>query len=367
LTSAGATTYSYDPNGNLYTRVQGGNTTTYTFDSQDRLTNISSPPLNFQYQYDGLFNRASKTDAGTTTKYLVDPNGFLPQVIAEMDGAYNITSYYVYDGMGLVAKMTPSGSIYFYHYNGSGNTIAMTDASGNMVNKYAYDEFGNLVNVQETVPNPFLFGGQYGVMDDDNGLLYMRARYYDPQVGRFINKDPIGYRGGLNLFAYAGSNPLNWIDPLGLEEFLISPLGISGTLAWGTWKEKIVGFNMNFSVGVTTRGFLVFKGEYTSFEKVYGAFIGAGYPQIGGSILRAPSKEGYCESKIPGTSYAAAFAAGSGGELQITTSEESGVSVAGLLSRKDAGFGLYFAKGNTFTGSYSIDLKPYWGKIFGGL
>jgi RHS repeat-associated protein len=217
LTAAGATTYSYDPNGNLYTRVQGGNTTTYTFDSQDRLTGVSSPSLNFQYQYDGLFNRVSKTDAGTTTKYLVDPNGFLPQVIAEMDAAYNITSYYVYDGIGLVAKMTSSGSTYFYHYNGSGNTIAMTDSSGNMVNKYAYDEFGNLVNVEESVPNPFLFVGQYGVMDDDNGLLYMRARYYDPAVGRFMNKDPIRYWGGINLFAYAANNPINFVDPLGLK------------------------------------------------------------------------------------------------------------------------------------------------------
>jgi len=133
-----------------------------------------------------------------------------------MDGAYNITSYYIYDGIGLVAKMTPSGSAYFYHYDGSGNTIAMTDSSGNMVNKYAYDEFGNLVNVEESVPNPFLFVGQYGVMDDDNGLLYMRARYYDPQVGRFINKDPISYLGGLNLFTYVGNDPVDFIDPLGL-------------------------------------------------------------------------------------------------------------------------------------------------------
>jgi RHS repeat-associated protein len=218
LTAAGATTYSYDPNGNLYTRTQGGNTTTYTFDSQDRLTGVSSPSLNIQYQYDGLFNRVSKTDSGATTKYLVDPNGFLPQVIAEMDGTGNILSYYVYDGIGLVAKMTGANS-YYYHYDGSGNTISMTDSSGNMVNKYAYDEFGNLVNAEEIVPKPFLYVGQYGVMDDDNGLLYMRARYYDPEVGRFINKDPIGFLGGdPNLFCYVGNNPVNWVDPLGLAQ-----------------------------------------------------------------------------------------------------------------------------------------------------
>jgi RHS repeat-associated protein len=176
-----------------------------------------------QYQYDGLFNRASKTVSGTTTKYLVDPNGFLPQAIAEMDGSGNITGYYVYDGVGLIAKMT-SQSVHFYHYDGIGNTIAMTDASGTMVNKYAYDEFGNLLNSVEAVSNSFLYVGQYGVMDEDNGLLYMRARYYDPVVGRFISKDPIGYWGGINLYAYVANNPINFVDPFGLH-WLPDPRG----------------------------------------------------------------------------------------------------------------------------------------------
>jgi YD repeat-containing protein len=159
LTSAGPTTYSYDLNGNLETRVQGGITKTHIFDSQDRLTGVSSPSLNIQYQYDGLFNRVAKTDSGTTTQYLVDPNGVLPQVIAEMDRAGNITAYYVYGSMGLVSKITAAGSVYFYHYDGLGSTIAMTDSTGTMVNKYAYDEFGNLLNSVEAIPNPFLYVG----------------------------------------------------------------------------------------------------------------------------------------------------------------------------------------------------------------
>jgi RHS repeat-associated protein len=298
LTSAGATTYSYDPNGNLYTRVQGGNTTTHTFDSQDRLIGVSSPSLNLQYQYDGLFNRVSKTDSGTTTKYLVDPNGFLPQVIAEMDGAYNITSYYVYDGIGLVAKMTPSGSIYFYHYNGSGNTIAMTDSSGSMVNKYAYDEFGNLVNLQESVPNPFLFVGQYGVMDDDNGLLYMRARYYDPQVGRFINKDPIGFAGGLNLYGYmdnvgkshldtnlytyTGDNPVNDMDPLGLWAIKLSYYwGYGGSLSFGREGGKsFVRVAGGFGAG---GGIRLYRGGFPVRPECKTGFIGAS-GSIGGNL-----------------------------------------------------------------------------------
>lgn len=68
----------------------------------------------------------------------------------------------------------------------------------------------------ETVSNRFRYVGKFGVMDEGNGLLFMRARYYDPDVGRFITKDPIGFTGGVNLYGYAGNNPYTYIDPVGL-------------------------------------------------------------------------------------------------------------------------------------------------------
>ncbi len=71
----------------------------------------------------------------------------------------------------------------------------------------------------EGISNPFKYVGSAGVRDDGNGLLYMRARYYDPEVGRFISKDPIGFAGGdLNLYNYVGGNPVNRIDPTGLYD-----------------------------------------------------------------------------------------------------------------------------------------------------
>jgi RHS repeat-associated protein len=137
--------------------------------------------------------------------------------MAEMDATNNITAYYVYGPGGILSRITPAGNVYYYHHDNLGSTVAITDSAGNIINKYAYDSFGKVLNQVETISNPFKYVGALGVMDDGNGLLYMRARYYDPEVGRFISKDPIGFAGGdLNLYNYVGANPVNWVDPLGL-------------------------------------------------------------------------------------------------------------------------------------------------------
>jgi RHS repeat-associated protein len=85
------------------------------------------------------------------------------------------------------------------------------------VNRYAYDDFGReATNSVEGMANPFRYVGKYGVQTDANDLLYMRARYYKPSIGRFINKDPIGLQGGINPYLYVGANPIRFIDPNGL-------------------------------------------------------------------------------------------------------------------------------------------------------
>ncbi len=106
-------------------------------------------------------------------------------------------------------------------YDAIGSTVAMTDSTGAVVNKYAYGIFGQIIAQGEQVGNSFKYVGAFGVMDEGNGLYYMRARYYDPEVGRFISKDPIGLAGvgksplETDLYTYALNNPLNYIDPEG--------------------------------------------------------------------------------------------------------------------------------------------------------
>jgi len=115
-----------------------------------------------------------------------------------------------------------NNSIYYYHYDGLGSVTALSDSSGNIVEKYKYTVFGGPTILSPSdepratsdVNNPYMFTGRR--YDKETGLYYYRFRYYKPEIGRFLNPDPIGYAGGLNLYTYVGNNPLNFVDPWGL-------------------------------------------------------------------------------------------------------------------------------------------------------
>ena len=206
LLSAGSENFTYDNEGQLATGYGVG----YAFDYEHRLVGIGSA---VQYQYDGIGNRLEAMRDGVTTRSIYDLNGNL---IAEADGSNTITRYYIH-GIGLMAMVTPANTTFCYHFNQIGSTVALTDMNKAMVNQYAYTPFGTIANQIETISQPFTFVGQMGVMAEPNGFSYMRARYYDPAVRRFISEDPIGFDGGdLNLYAYVGNNPIIFTDPSGL-------------------------------------------------------------------------------------------------------------------------------------------------------
>jgi RHS repeat-associated protein len=216
LNTADGNAYTHDANGNRLQKSTSAGTTTYSYDALNRLVQVVKGPQTTQYIYNGLGQRVGRIDNGVQTNYLIDPNGILTHVLAETDMNGQFIAYYVYDGVGLVAKITPDNKYYFYHYDGLGSTIAITDSSGQVANTYCYSPEG-LVGAQETIPNPFQYVGRYGVMAEGNGLYFMGARYYDPEAGRFISKDPIGFASGdTNLYAYTQNNFVNAVDPWGL-------------------------------------------------------------------------------------------------------------------------------------------------------
>jgi RHS repeat-associated protein len=214
-TQAGSATFSYDANGNIITKTEAGKTTTYEYNYDNRLTRVLSLDGVQEYTYDALGNRVGVKQNGTVTKYSVDPLG-IGDVVAEYNGNGTLLARYTH-GLGLVSKIDSAGKEYEYHFSPIGHTSEITDSAGTVVNRYQYAPFGEYRQKVEGIDNPFTYVGEYGVMDDRNGLQYMRMRYYNPNLGRFISEDPISIVGGnLNLNTYCNNKPIESIDPIGL-------------------------------------------------------------------------------------------------------------------------------------------------------
>jgi RHS repeat-associated protein len=171
------------------------------------------------FTYDGLGSRLARTVNGQARRFVLDRLGALTQVLVENDTNNSPVAYYVY-GLGLAGRISSSGTVATYHFNIQGSTVALTDSSGKVTDSYAYDSFGVLANSDGDSPQPFRYLGLYGILDDSAGLLYARARYFSPQLGRFLTKDAATSKGDdgqtLNRFVYALNNPLRFRDATGL-------------------------------------------------------------------------------------------------------------------------------------------------------
>jgi len=212
-TMAGSDTYEHDDDGN---RVVKKDTITwdYSYDSANRLVGMTNGADVWSYVYDAFGNRVASIKNGTKTEFVIDPVG-LSKFVAEYDQTGTLIARYEY-GLGLLSRNSASGSTAFYTYDALGNTSELTDSSGTVLNRYRYLPFGERLSVTEAIGNRFQFGGEDGVMHEGGDLYVMRARFYDPALGRFFQPDPIGILGGFNLYAYTGNSPINYSDPTGL-------------------------------------------------------------------------------------------------------------------------------------------------------
>ena len=174
--------------------------------------------------YDAFGNRVAKKVGNVTTTYLVEddvnPTG-LPQVFEEsVNGVLQRTYTYglqrISENQPIQGTWTPS----FYGYDGFGSVRQLTSLAGGITDSYNYDAFGNLLSSPGPTPNNYLYRGEQ--YDSDLGLYYLRARYYNPQTGRFLSRDPEDGKildpATLHKYLYANGDPVNGLDPMGRED-----------------------------------------------------------------------------------------------------------------------------------------------------
>ncbi len=250
--TSSSASYSYDPLGNRLSKVAGTTTTSYSYDRADRITSAAGTSYmvnasgnlvargtdRFGYDqanrltsasvggttsasvYDGDGKRASKTAGTITTSYVYDVVGGLPVVLD--DG----TQKYIWGAGGLAYSVNKtSAAVAVYNTDGLGSVRALSDSTGTVFQAYQTDEFGVPTLTQGSSTQPFGYTGEQS--DPERGLLYLRARMYDPTMGRFIQRDPLTKSGpgvlGWNRFTYVGDNPVSRRDPPGLKAAALDP------------------------------------------------------------------------------------------------------------------------------------------------
>jgi RHS repeat-associated protein len=207
LASVNGTVFGYDNNGN----TTSNGLWLYTYNQNQRMIQADDGTTVAHYTYNGSGQRVKKNVSGTLTIFHYSLSG---QLIAESDNAGTITAEYVYLNGEPLAKMEGANT-YYYHNDHLGTPQKMTDSSGQVVWAADYKPFGEATITVSTITNNLRFPGQY--YDAETGLNYNYFRDYNPVIGRYVEKDPIGQRGGFNLYRYVGNNPNNRKDPYGLD------------------------------------------------------------------------------------------------------------------------------------------------------
>jgi RHS repeat-associated protein/CSLREA domain-containing protein len=282
LTSAGSITYGYDDRGNLTQVTDGSNITDYTYDSADRLATVTLPDTtSISYGYDADGRRVKQTVGSVATNYLWDEASVYGDVVLETNGSASTLASYTLSNNGIISQ-TRSGNTSYYLQDGQGSTRALTDSTqaGTITDTYSYTAFGELFAQTGTTVNPYLYTGQQ--FDPLTGLYSLRARYYNPALGRLLSQDTYPYNFSnpveLNRYVYVANNPINAFDPSGhlLIEDVITYATNSVT------KAALIG------AGIGAASALLCGGDAASvgMGALHGAMFGTAF--MAGMALNAP-------------------------------------------------------------------------------
>jgi RHS repeat-associated protein len=206
LTTWGTANLFYDLNGNM----TSDGTHSYTWDARNRLSQVDNGST-ASFAYDMLGRRSSKSILGTTTSFVYNGADAVQEVIGGSNTANSLTG-----GVDEVFQRADAAGARSFLADGLGSTLALADSTGTVQTSYTYDPFGNTNATGGSSSNTFAYTGRELDASSLN-LYFYRARYYNPTLQRFISEDPMGLAAGLNPYAYALNNPINLVDPFGLD------------------------------------------------------------------------------------------------------------------------------------------------------
>lgn len=212
-------TLTYDSVGNLTRRQNATQDIQYRWNSLGQLTGVYTPATGWiDYFYNGFGVRVRRRMGGVDTRYIYDGD----DLIAEVDGSGNrLRTYTYWPGIDQPHSMRDwtagqGGVTRYYALEMPGSNVrGLWTGSGTVTHQYRYTPYGEPLLTSEATANPLRFAARE--YDGQAGLYYVRARWYDPFLGRFISEDPIGLAGGINLYAYTLNDPVNRADPSGLD------------------------------------------------------------------------------------------------------------------------------------------------------
>ena len=213
LTAYNGQTITYDGIGNPL----NDGTWEYTWENGRQLASMTRTGETWEYSYNADCLRTERSNGTLTYDYIYSGSQLIQMTVG------NDTLYFTYDASGTPMSVAYNGTNYYYATNIQGDVIAILDTNGNAVVEYTYDAWGNHLSVSGTMAdtlgaiNPLRYRGY--VYDTETTLYYLQSRYYDPELGRFINADTYASTGqgilGNNMFSYCNNNPVMYADPSG--------------------------------------------------------------------------------------------------------------------------------------------------------
>ena len=228
------TAYSYDANGNQITKTAESKTEINIYDGLNQLIGFTDGETTASYKYNADGLRTSKTVDGKTINHIWDGS---KQIIVDMDDSDWYSAEVYVRGTNLLAKFSKqSGNVktdyQYYTQNAHGDVVNLTDSTGAITKSYKYDAFGVEQNVDDADDNAFRYCGEY--FDAETGTIYLRARYYNPTIGRFISRDSVtGEKTdplSLNLYTYCHNTPIIGTDPSGhvlvVDDIILITIGV---------------------------------------------------------------------------------------------------------------------------------------------